>query len=98
MIKPTSRTALKQQCLILSNLDVDKAEKMYDFLVKDITGLPDVDPAARSFIETFGEHASSVLSWFRENQDMLSQGADLIRGIASKRNVVPSSNPLPPIE
>ena len=40
-INPTSKAALKQQCLYLASLDIDKAEKMYDFLVKNM------DPQAK---------------------------------------------------
>ena len=98
MIKPTSKAALKQQCLYLSNLNVEKAEKMYDFLVKDMSGIPDVEPASRSFIENFGEQANGVFSWLRENQDMLGQGVDFIRGIvASRKGGVINPAPLPPI-
>ena len=50
MIKPTSKAALKQQCLFLSNLDVEKAERMYDFLIKDMEDIPAVEPASRSFM------------------------------------------------
>lgn len=94
MIKPTSKATLKRECLYLCHLDVDKAEKMYNFLVKDMTQLPDVEPEQRPFIQNFGKQAGDVLSWFRKNQDMLAQGADLLRGIFGKK--VPAS-PLPPI-
>lgn len=98
MMKPTSKSELKRQCLMLCNLDVAKAEKMYDFLVKDMEGIPDVEPAAKSFMQNFGEQASGVLGWFRENQDMLGQGVDLIRGIVSRKGAPPPpSTPLPPI-
>ena len=39
MIKPTSKSALKQQCLYLARMDVEKAEKMYDFLIRDMEEL-----------------------------------------------------------
>lgn len=99
MIKPTSKAALKQQCLYLANLNVEKAEKMYDFLVKDMEGIPDIEPATRPFIQNLGEQASGVMGWLRENQDMISQGVDLIRGIVASRKGValPPTNPLPPI-
>lgn len=98
MIKPTSKAALKQQCLYLANLNVERAEKMYDFLVKDMQGIPDVEPASRSFIENFGEQANGVFSWLRENQDMIGQGVDFIKGIvASRKGGVPPAAPLPPI-
>lgn len=98
MIKPTSKASLKAQCLYLSNLNVEKAEKMYDFLVKDMENIPEVEPASRSFIENFGEQANGILGWLRENQDMLGQGVDFIKGIITSRKggAVPPS-PLPPI-
>ena len=97
MIKPSSKAALKQQCLFLAKLDVDKAEKMYDFLVKGMDNIPDVEPASRSFIENFGEKASGVIGWVRENQDVLGQGIEFVKGIVSSRKGVPSATPLPPI-
>lgn len=99
MIKPTSKATLKQTCLFLSNLDVDKAAKMYDFLIKDMEGIPDVEPASQSFIKNFGEQASGVMGWLRENQDMIGQGVDFVRGIISSRKggTLPPVNPLPPI-
>lgn len=94
MIKPTSKAALKQSCLFLANLDVDKAERMYDFLVKGMKDMPDVEPETRPFIQNFGEQANAVLGWLRENQDMLGQGLSFIRGVVKGK--APSS-PLPPI-
>lgn len=96
MIKPTSKAALKQQCLFLSNLDVDKAERMYDFLIKDMEEIPAVEAAGKSFVQNFGEQASGVLGWFRDNQDVLSQGVNLIRGIVGKKGAAAAA-PLPPI-
>ena len=96
MIKPTSKAELKRQCLYLSNLDVDKAEKMYNFLVKDVD-IPDVEPSSKPFIQNFGEQASGVFGWFRENQDMIGQAVDFIRGIVASRKGAPPASPLPPI-
>lgn len=96
MIKPTSRAALKSQCLMLCNLNVERAEKMYDFLVKDIGDIPDIEPTHKPFIQNFGEQASGVLGWFRENEDVLSQGVEFIRSIVKKKAPVPT-NPIPPI-
>ena len=95
-IKPTSKSTLKMQCLYLCRMDVEKAEKMYDFLVKDMEELPAIDPAQKTFIENVGGQISGVFKWMRENQDMLSQGFELIKGIAARRKGIPT-NPLPPI-
>ena len=98
MIKPTSKASLKQTCLFMANLDVDKAEKMYNFLVKDMYGIPDVEPASRSFMQNFGEQANGVFGWLRDNQDMIGQAVDFVKGIiSSRKGGVPPSTPLPPI-
>ena len=99
MIKPTSKAELKRQCLYMANLDVDKAEKMYNFLIDGLEEIPAVEPASKPFMQNFGEQATSVMDWFRNNQDVLSQGVDMIRGIVERRKGIPAppSNPLPPI-
>ena len=98
MIKPTSKSALKRECLYLCNLNVEKAEKMYDFLVKGMDGIPDVEPSSKPFIQNFGEQANGVFGWFRENQDMIGQAVDFIKGIVSSRKGgTPPATPLPPI-
>ena len=96
MIKPTSKAALKRECLYLCNLDVAKAEKMYDFLIKGMEGIPDVEPASKTFIQNFGDQANGIFGWLRENQDMLSQGVDFIKGLVTKKSAS-SPTPLPPI-
>ena len=98
MIKPTSKAALKQQCLILCNLNVEEADKMYEFLIKDIgNAIPDVEPTQRPFIQNVGDSASGILGWFRENQDMISQAVDIVKGIVSRGKSAKEITPLPPI-
>ena len=99
MIKPTSKASLKQTCLFMANLDVEKAEKMYDFLIKGMDGIPAVEPASKSFLQNFGEQATGVFGWLRENKDMLEEGVDFVRGIIASRKggKVPPATPLPPI-
>lgn len=96
MIKPTSKEALKRECLYMCNLNVEKAEKMYEFLVKDISSLPDLEPASRPFIQHLGEQANDIFAWLRENKDMIGQGIDFIKGIAGRKSTPPAA-PLPPI-
>ena len=96
MIKPTSKSELKRACLMLSNMDVRKAKEMYDFLIEGMESIPDVEPAAKSFIQNFGEQANGIFGWLRENQDMLGQGVEFIKGIIGKKSAPPST-PLPPI-
>jgi hypothetical protein len=97
MVKPTSKAALKQQCLYHSNLDIDKAERMYNFLVKDMEDIPAVEPSSRNFLQNFGDQANGVMGWLRENKDMLEEGVDFIRNIITKRKGTTPITPLPPI-
>ena len=97
MIKPTSKAALKSQALYLCRLDVEKAEKMYDFLIKGMEDIPDVEPESKSFIANLGEQANGVFKWLRENEDMLGQGVKVVQNIIASRKGTPPSAPLPPI-
>ena len=82
---------------MLSNLNVDKAERMYDFLVKGMEGIPDVEPDSKTFLQNFGEQANGILGWLRENQDVLGQGVDFIKGLVARKGGTPPTTPLPPI-
>jgi len=99
MIRPTSKSELKRTCLMLSNMNVEKAKEMYDFLIDGLESIPDVEPASKPFIQSFGEQASGIIGWFRDNQDMLGQGVDFIKGIIAGRKGTPTTptTPLPPI-
>ena len=97
MIKPTSKAALKSQCLYLSGLDIAKAEKMYDFLVKDMTDLPDVEPASKPLIQNIGEQANGVFGWLRENEDVIAKSAEFIKNIFQRKSAAAPTNPLPPL-
>lgn len=97
MIKPTSKAELKRQCLMLSNLDVDKAEKMYRFLIDGLEDIPAVEPTSKPFLQNFGEQASGIMGWFRDNQDMIGQGVDMVRGIIRRKGIPAPADPLPPI-
>ena len=99
MIKPTSKAELKRMCLYMSNLDVEKADKMYKFLIDGLEDIPAVEPTSKPFIQNIGEQASGFFDWVRKNEDVMKQGADMIRGIIEKRKGIPASQekPLPPI-
>ena len=85
---------------MLSNLDVDKAKKMYDFLVSDMSEIPELPPTQKSFMQNFGEQANGVIGWLRENEDVFTKAYDTIRSIIASRKggvAVPHAEPLPPI-
>ena len=95
-IRPTSKASLKLQCLWVSNGDVDKARKLYDFFAEDVD-LPDNDPAPQSWVVSARDVANGFVSWFRENQETLAQGLDFIRNMAGRGVPMTESQPLPEI-
>lgn len=96
MIRPTSKEALKAQCLTLCRLDIDKAEKMYEFLIRDIKDIPDVEPATKTFMQNVGTQANSLIGWMRENKDVISEGVAFIKSLLPGKGTPPAA-PLPPI-
>ena len=99
-IKPTSKSALKMQCLIISRGDIDEAERMYDFFAKDMTDLPDYDPVQPTMMENVKDNALGIYQFIKDNRDDIAQGVDFIRSMFSKNGTVLTENEvatLPPI-
>lgn len=71
MIVPTSKMALKASCIRACGGDIDKAEKLYDFYVKDIESIPDFDVRPPSAFEQIKGMAGDVFGWIEQNQDKL---------------------------
>ena len=95
MIKPTSKYELKQACLYLCNLNIEKAEKMYEFMVKDMEEIPAIPAEQKTFFDNFKAQSGEIFGWLRENEDVLTKGAEFVKGIFSKKSA--PANPLPPI-
>ena len=103
--RPTSKASLKQFCLVATQCKVEEAEKLYDFLIKDMEDLPMFDPEPKTWVDNTKSAVGDILGFIKENQDTLAQGYELIRSIAAARGknlpsiggAVPPSTPLPPI-
>jgi hypothetical protein len=80
MINPTSKAALKQQCMILAQGDVKKAKEIYDFYT-DGLDLPDFDPVRPSAFEGFKDNMVSFMGWLKDNQGTVAQSVDFVRGL-----------------
>ena len=97
-IRPTSKASLKHQCLLISRGDVKEAKALYDYYMDGLDDLPMFDPVAPTWQENTKETVNGLLSWFRENQDTLVNGVQMVRDLLSRR--IPSGEaavPLPPI-
>lgn len=99
-INPTSKASLKMQCLLVSNGDIDKAERLYDFMAKDMPDLPMFDPVQPTTLQQVKQTAAETFGWINENQDTIMNWVEMIRGMFSKSVPpagAPPQGPLPPI-
>ena len=84
--KPTSKSSLKHFCLVASDCNVDEAEKLYNFLIKDMEDLPTFDPLPTTWVDNTKSTLKEFMDFFKENQDTISQGYQFISGILSKKS------------
>ena len=83
-IRPTSKAALKMQCLYSCNGDIDKATRLYDYLIKGMEDLPTYDPVQPTTMQQFKEGAMQTFDWINKNQDTILGWVDMIRGMFNK--------------
>ena len=99
-IRPTSKSSLKMQCLLVSNGDIEKAERLYDFMSKDLEDLPTFDVVPPSTMQQIKDGAVKTFSWINENQDQVMNWVGMIKQMFGKGGggVPPtSSTPIPSI-
>lgn len=101
MIVTTSKIALKASCIRACNNDVDKAERLYDFFIKDIKDIPDFDIQPPSAFEQIKTIAGDVFGWVEQNQGKLLDAYNMFQSIRGGQPFnVPSGGPVegvPPI-
>lgn len=85
MISPTSKASLKTTCLLMADGDIDKAERLYDYFVKDMPEIPPYDAPTPSMMDNVKSNINSILSLFSQHKDSLSQGYDVIRSLLNAR-------------
>lgn len=71
MIRTTSKDALKRSALFVCGGDIAEAEKLYNYFVKDMEGIPAYDPPTVSGYEKVKDEAIGILQWIDANQDKL---------------------------
>lgn len=79
MIIPTSKVSLKTSCLRACGNDIEKAEKLYDFFVKDLEEIPDFDPVPPTLFEQAKSTVGDLFGWVENNQDKLAGAFQLIQ-------------------
>lgn len=90
-IVPTSKFALKMQCMAIARGNVEEAEKLYNFLAGDMN-IPDVTPAPPTLMQQIKETAGSLFGFVKENQGDFVQAYNFIQAI---RSGAPAPIPMP---
>lgn len=103
-IIPMSKMDLKQMCLISAKGDIENAERLYDFMIKDMEELPAFTPIRPSAIEQIKNGVSDTFQWVNENQDGIAKWIGFLKSMFNKNgggNVPPEASasvtPLPNI-
>ena len=96
---PKSKASLKQQCLLLAKGDVDNAERLYNFMIKDMEELPMFDPMPPTTMQQVKETAASTFAWIKENKNDILDWVGFFQGMFGKGGGVPPAGggALPPI-
>lgn len=100
MIVPTSKMALKASCIRACGNDIERAEKLYDFFMKDIESIPDFDVVPPTTFEQIKGMAGDIFGWVEQNQDKLVGAYNFIQNLRGGKTIgVPSGPPagVPPI-
>lgn len=98
-INPSSKAALKMQCLLVSGGDVDKAERLYDFMIKDMGDLPTLDPIKPTVMQQIKDGAIGLTSWVNNNQESIINWVSFAKNLFVKSGGAPAnaSAPIPNI-
>lgn len=94
---PTSKISLKLSCLNACNNDIEKADKLYEYMTRDLKELPDTEPMMPNAIQKFRMGADDIINWIGEHKDLFQQGIALVQGLRGKAaaSVIPDG--VPPI-
>ena len=96
--RPLSKSSLKHQCLVMAEGDVDKAERLYDFMIKDMEDLQTFDVVPPSTMQQVKDGAVNTMNWIKENKNDIMDWVGFIRSMFGKGGDTPSGGaPLPPI-
>jgi len=83
--RPTSKSSLKQFCLMTARGDVKQASELYDFMIKDMEDLPAFDPVPPTWVDNTKQAVGGFFDFIKENKEGFGQVYDIIRGIAAAR-------------
>ena len=83
-VRPTSKIALKQSCLMIAKGDLELAEKLYDFYIKDMDDLPTFDVVPPTTLQQLKDGAMQTFSWLNQNQEQVMNWVGIIKDMLGK--------------
>lgn len=96
-IMATSKMGLKLSCLHACNNNVTEAERLYEYLVKDIADLPDLEPVRPTTIQQIKQSADEIFGWVNNHSEDFIKGWQLIQMMrGGVQTATPPAN-VPPI-
>lgn len=102
-IVPTSKFALKMQCMAIARGNVEEAEKLYNFLAGDMN-IPDITPPPPTLMQQIKDAAGGLFGFVKENQGDFVQAYNFIQAIKNGAPVpmpdaaaAPIATNLPPL-
>lgn len=98
MIVPTSKMALKTSCIRACGNDIEKAAKLYEFYVNDLTNLPDFDVAPPSTFQQAKDFLANTFSWIDSNQDKIVGYYNIIQQIRGGQPLPMMPQNTPPMD
>ena len=84
MINPTSKAALKNQCLLIAQGDLARAKEIYDYYTDGLDELPAFDPVPPTWQESTKETVNGIMGWLQNNGGTIVDGVNYIRGLLGK--------------
>ena len=85
MISPTSRASLKTTCPLMTDGDIDKAERLYDYFAKDMPEIPPYDAPAPTMMDSVKSNVNSLFSLLGQHKDSISQGYEIVRAFMNAK-------------
>lgn len=86
---PTSKASLKIQCLQAAKFNVEEAEKLYNFMIKDMEELPIFEPQKQSVVTQTKDIIVDGFKWANDNQEQILNWVGFFKGLFNKGGDVP---------
>lgn len=80
-VRTTSKDSLKRSLMNIYKDDVESMQKMYEFYMQDMSGLPDFDPVPPSMFDQAKSTVSSLWGWADQNQDKIIGAYNLFQSM-----------------